>query len=258
MKTKVKQTSSQSKFKLFWEVFFFIIKVTFLGFGGGNALLPVIKNQAVDKKKWLTQDEFDDVVIVTNMLPGASVIQTVSYICIKLLGKLWGTILTLVAILPHVLVAFGILVLFSNLDPRWLKIISVGVLVSIIAFLINFASRYLKQAKNTMKLPFWITILFFTIAYSLFVPAPYNLPVVAIFTVILVYTIIYLVVRNKRKNQIKEIQEIKQISEAEIEVLENANLIKQSEIEKVKNKIYRHNLCSIHNKYCSVIEEDGE
>ncbi|MFV8418880.1 chromate transporter [Mycoplasma sp. CR] len=226
----------------FWEVFLFILKVTIIGFGGGNALMPVIQREAVNKKKWLTEEEFDDIVIVTNMLPGASVIQTLSYISITLLGKVKGTILTLVAILPHVLLAFAFLVVLTKYLPAaYLKIISVGVLVAIIAFLINFGVRYAKQAHKTMATPLWIIIFLFSAGYSLFIPAPYNLPVVAIVVVIGLYSIWYLIARKRKKPisvQAKQIEE-KKIIEISKEELEEANVETTNqavEIEKKEDK----------------------
>nr|WP_257720604.1 chromate transporter [Mycoplasma mycoides] len=35
----------------FWNIFLFILLITFVGFGGGNAIMPVIKRYAVDKYK---------------------------------------------------------------------------------------------------------------------------------------------------------------------------------------------------------------
>ncbi|TDV24259.1 chromate transporter [Mycoplasmopsis mustelae] len=195
MKTQEKKVGIRS-------LIFFVIKVTFVGFGGGNALMPIIKREAVEKRKWITQNEFDDIVIVTNMLPGASVIQTLSYICIHLLGKWKGTIVTLFAILPHVLMAFGFLLLINYIPPKYVKILSVGVLVSIIAFLLEFGIRYLKQAQKSMYLPLWFCIFIFSFVYCFFVPAPYNVPVVAIFIVLSLYFIVYFILKKKHK-QIK-------------------------------------------------------
>ncbi|MFV8483746.1 chromate transporter [Mycoplasma sp. Z473B] len=223
----------------FWEVFLFILKVTIIGFGGGNALMPVIQREAVGKKKWLTEDEFDDIVIVTNMLPGASVIQTLSYIAITLLGKVKGTILTLVAILPHVLLAFAFLVVLTKYLPaEYLKIVSVGVLVAIIAFLINFGVRYAKQAHKTMSTPLWILIFLFSAGYSLFIPAPYNLPVVAIVVVITIYSIWYLITRKKRQLNLPKVQQIEQkkICEISKEELEEADIENNIQCEDPKNK----------------------
>ncbi|MFV8468445.1 chromate transporter [Mycoplasma sp. MV126] len=239
MKTAKTKVASKASF---WEVFLFILKVTIIGFGGGNALMPVIQREAVGKKKWLTEEEFDDIVIVTNMLPGASVIQTLSYIAITLLGKVKGTILTLVAILPHVLLAFAFLVVLTKYLPaNYLKIVSVGVLVAIIAFLINFGIRYAKQAHKTMATPLWIIIFLFSAGYSLFIPAPYNLPVVAIVVVIGIYSIWYLATRKKRqlsspKQQALEQNKICEISKEELEEADIENNMQCQDVESKEDK----------------------
>ncbi|MFV8473845.1 chromate transporter [Mycoplasma sp. Z407A] len=236
MKTAKTKVASKASF---WEVFLFILKVTIIGFGGGNALMPVIQREAVGKKKWLTEEEFDDIVIVTNMLPGASVIQTLSYIAITLLGKVKGTILTLVAILPHVLLAFVFLVVLTKYLPaNYLKIVSVGVLVAIIAFLINFGIRYAKQAHKTMATPLWIIIFLFSAGYSLFIPAPYNLPVVAIVVVIGIYSIWYLATRKKRQLSSPKQQALEQnkICEISKEELEEADLENNMQCQDVQSK----------------------
>ncbi|WP_324672349.1 chromate transporter [Mycoplasma sp. 888] len=181
----------------FWQIFWFIVKVTFIGFGGGNALLPVIKREAIDNKKWITNEEMDDIVIVTNMLPGASVIQTISYISISLLGKFKGTLVTLLGILPHVIFAFIFLVILTKYIPdKYLKIISVGVLVAITPFLIAFAQRYVKQSKQSLRLPIWLIVMLFSICVSLFIPSPYNLPIFSIVIVLFIFGMMYLI--NKK------------------------------------------------------------
>lgn len=177
----------------------FILKITFIGFGGGNALMPIIKKEAVDKRKWITNSEFDDIVIVTNMLPGASVIQTISYICIHLLGKFKGILVTLFAILPHVLIAFVFLILSNYLPKEYIKILSIGVLISIISFLIDFGMRYLKQSQQSIYTPLWLVIFLFSFIYCFFVPSPYNIPVVAILFVMIIYTFLYFYLKKKNK-----------------------------------------------------------
>ncbi|WP_322962021.1 chromate transporter [Mycoplasmopsis cynos] len=180
----------------FWKLFFFILKISFIGFGGGNALMPVIKKEIVENKKLLDVKEFDQIVIVTNMLPGASVIQCISYISIKLLGKVKGIIITLFALLPHIMFSFGLLLLFSKIPEQYVQIFAIGVLVSIIAFLIDFGINYLKQSRQNIKPPFIVLIFLFSFSFCFFVPAPFNVPILAIIFVLVIYFIIYWI-KNK-------------------------------------------------------------
>ncbi|MCI5783091.1 MAG: chromate transporter, partial [Bacteroidales bacterium] len=39
-------------------------------FGGGWAMISIVQREVVDKNKWLTNDEFLDLITVTQSLPG--------------------------------------------------------------------------------------------------------------------------------------------------------------------------------------------
>ncbi|VEU70849.1 chromate transporter [Mycoplasmopsis glycophila] len=187
----------QSKKISFLAVFLFILKISFIGFGGGNAIMPVIKSEIVKQKKWITSEEFDHILIVTNSLPGASVIQTISYISIKLLGKLKGILVTLIAFIPHLIFALLILKLFKFVPLKYINYIAIGTLISIIVLLFNFGVSYLKQAKTTINLPVWLAIFVFTFTYNIFIPAPFNLPVIPIVLLIITYSLFYFLKRRK-------------------------------------------------------------
>ncbi|WP_426460941.1 chromate transporter [Mycoplasma hafezii] len=193
---------SKEKHKIsFWSVFWFIVKITFIGFGGGNALMPIIKRECVDKKQWLPLEEFDKIVIVTNMLPGPSVIQTTGYIACVCLGKTKGTIATITAMLPHVLFAFLLFKLFNFIPLEYVMYIAIGTLISIIVFLIAFAYRYLKESSKQLSAPLWIGVFAFSLCYTVFVPAPYNIPIIPILFVFFVYVIVFFIQKAKLKKE---------------------------------------------------------
>ncbi|TPR54655.1 chromate transporter [Metamycoplasma neophronis] len=197
-KTKLSETLDTGvKRPSFWRVLGFILFISFVGFGGGNALMPVIKRDAVDKYHWLTEEEFDRVVVVTNMLPGASVIEAISYISIKCLGFWKGFIITIIGILPHCFLFFGLFLAMTYVPKQYLYVVSLGVLISIIGFLINFGINYMKKSYKKMNVGLWIFLFLITLAFSLFVPVPYNMPV---FVMVLVMVIFFIIVKIQKRN----------------------------------------------------------
>ena len=175
----------------FWKVFTFILKCTFVGFGGGNALFPIIKKEAVDKRKWLSKKEFDNLVIATNMIPGPSVVESLSYIAMKQLGRVKGTICTILAILPHIMFAFGLWILAEEYLPvKYLVVLSASVMPVIIGILIAFGIRYIKMSNKELSLPIWIALFLVTISFTLFIPAPWNIPAFVMLGVIILTLII--------------------------------------------------------------------
>lgn len=180
----------------------FILKITLVGFGGGNALMPVIRNECVIRNKWLTEKEFEKIVIVTNMLPGASVIQVLGYISVKLFGKLKGFFITLIVILPHVLIAFGLFLLSNYLPTNYLFVIAIGVLSSIVGVLFAFGWNYMKTSKDKIRLPVWLFLFVFTFSFCFFVPTPYNLPIIVMIVVFIILGFIEFITYRKTKKKI--------------------------------------------------------
>ena len=56
--------------KKLWLLFFTFAKIAALVVGGGLAMLPVIEDTFVRKKKLLSQEELLDVVALTQTIPG--------------------------------------------------------------------------------------------------------------------------------------------------------------------------------------------
>jgi len=56
--------------EILWKLFFSFLKVGTIGFGGGQATIPLIEAEVVDKHAWLTGEEFSDFYAIGNTLPG--------------------------------------------------------------------------------------------------------------------------------------------------------------------------------------------
>ncbi len=199
---KNKDTQNNSKIKDFFKVLIFIFKTTFLGYGGGNALMPIIRKFAVIQNGWLDDKEFDDVVIASNMIPGPSVVEALSYIAIKKLGKFWGTIVTLIGILPHMLMALSLFIVSTKFLPKqYLWIINVSIMPVIISILIMFIIRYIKQSRKEIALPVMIALIIGSFGFCMFIPAPYNIPAIIMIATILT---VFLVEFIRTKKHLKD------------------------------------------------------
>ncbi|UUD35425.1 chromate transporter [Mycoplasmopsis caviae] len=196
------QEFQYTKKPTFFNVFCFILLITFISFGGGNALMPTIKKYAVDKYKWLSPDEFEQNVIITNMLPGPSVIEAMSYIAIKLLGFKKGMFLVILAALPHLLVFFLIFYFVSYIPQKYLFVIELGVIVAIIGSLIGFALEYYKKGRSKLKVSLWFFLFLVTFAFCFFIPSPWNMPVIIMLLIASIFASIEVI---KHKKEIKKL-----------------------------------------------------
>ena len=70
---KVKTTVSDESIKMrkFISMTMTMLKIGFIGFGGGSALIPVIEDEVVEKDKIVSEEEFNDDVMIASITPGA-------------------------------------------------------------------------------------------------------------------------------------------------------------------------------------------
>ena len=48
-----------------------MLKIGFIGFGGGTALIPVIEEEIVEKNKVVTEEQYNNEVMIASITPGA-------------------------------------------------------------------------------------------------------------------------------------------------------------------------------------------
>ena len=85
------------------DIFIAFFRSGILGFGGGPASIPLVHREVVGNFKWMTDDEFADVLSIGNTLPGPIATKMAGYIGYRVGGWL-GMINALIAtILPTVL-----------------------------------------------------------------------------------------------------------------------------------------------------------
>ena len=84
--------------KLIWAYF----KISIFGFGGGYAMLSLIRHEIVDRG-WITEHMFTDIVAISQMTPGPIGINSATYIGYTVGGGVMGSMVTTLAvILPYI------------------------------------------------------------------------------------------------------------------------------------------------------------
>jgi chromate transporter len=81
------------------ELFIGFARSGVLGYGGGPSVIPLIRYEAVEKYKWMEDEEFGDVLALANALPGPIATKMATYIGYRVKGT-WGAV---VAVLSHII-----------------------------------------------------------------------------------------------------------------------------------------------------------
>ena len=95
-----------SYWKTMLSLFLIFLKIGAFTFGGGYAMIPVIKENIIEKKKWMDEDEMIDMVAIAESTPGPIAINIATYVGFKV-GKIFGAVLSTIAVsLPSLIIIF--------------------------------------------------------------------------------------------------------------------------------------------------------
>ena len=75
---------------IYSELFVTFSKIGAFTLGGGYAMVPVMEKEIVDNKKWLTKEEFMDILVIAQSTPGLFAIDMASHIGYKFRGVAGG------------------------------------------------------------------------------------------------------------------------------------------------------------------------
>ncbi len=90
----------------FADMFLTFAKIGLFTFGGGYAMISLIEDNCVEKKKWITHDEMMDITVIAESTPGPIAINCATYVGYKQAGLLGATITTLGIVLPSFFVIY--------------------------------------------------------------------------------------------------------------------------------------------------------
>lgn len=105
-----------------FKLFIVFLKIGSFTFGGGFAMIPLIKREVVDKQKWVGEKEFFDIISISQSLPGAVAVNTSIYLGYRIGGILGAVFSTLGVTLPSLLCILAIAAFFTPF--RKLKLVS--------------------------------------------------------------------------------------------------------------------------------------
>ena len=90
------------------ELFLTFMKIGGFTFGGGHAMIPLIQKEAVENKKWVTDDDILEIIAIAESTPGPVAINCATFVGYKRAG-IWGAICaTLGVVLPSFLIIYAI------------------------------------------------------------------------------------------------------------------------------------------------------
>lgn len=96
------------------DLFLTFAKIGLFTFGGGYAMIPMIENNCVERKQWITHDEMMNVTVIAESTPGPIAINCATYTGYKKAGFIGALVATFGIILPAFIVIYLISMFLDN------------------------------------------------------------------------------------------------------------------------------------------------
>lgn len=94
-------------------LFLSFFKIGCVGYGGGPSMVPLIKNEVVNIREWMTLVDFTDILAIGNVLPGPVATKLSTVIGYEIAGPCGAVAATVAIILPGALL---LILLLNSLD----------------------------------------------------------------------------------------------------------------------------------------------
>ena len=133
---------------------YIVFKITTLTIGGGLLIISELKKIIVNKKKLISDKEFNKILATSNVIPGVTAVNFIFLIGKKLKGFKGAILLTIVGILPSIII-ITIIAFYAKLDStniyfqKFIKGAKISSAITMSMLIFEFSKKMLnKSIKN--------------------------------------------------------------------------------------------------------------
>lgn len=179
---------------MFFQLFWTYLKIGTFTLGGGYAMLPLIQREVVDRKGWIDEEEFLNMIALAQAAPGLIAVNSAIFIGWRIGGWKGVAGAVLGAVLPSFLIILAIAMVFAE----WKELPAVeavfkGVRPAVVALIAAPLFKLAKSAKIS-----WLTALI-PVAAALLIWLLHVNPVWVILATILITLVVVDCIERRRK-----------------------------------------------------------
>ena len=136
--------------KKYIDLFITMLKIGLFTFGGGYAMIALLENEFVSRRKWIEKNEFLDMVAIAESTPGPIAINAATYIGYRVLRFRGSLIATVGVCIP----SFAIIYVISLFFDKFLSLTLVanafkGIQICVIYLIFSAGVKMLKGISKT-------------------------------------------------------------------------------------------------------------
>jgi len=128
------------------DLFLVFAKIGLFTFGGGYAMLSVISDNCVEKKKWITADDMMNITVIAETTPGPISVNCATFTGYRQAGVLGAACATAGLVLPSFLIIYLISLFLDNfLEISWVAYAFNGVKIGVGFLVLEAALGMMKK-----------------------------------------------------------------------------------------------------------------
>ena len=156
------------------ELIISFARVGVLTFGGGYAMLPMLRREIVDRRAWATEEELLDWFAVSQCTPGVIAVNVATFVGCKRKGVIGGAAATLGVVLP----SFAIILILAAFIQNFSENVYVasafsGIRVCVCVLILNTVVKLLKKAVKDWPSAAILILVFAASAFFQLPPVPF-------------------------------------------------------------------------------------
>ena len=142
----------KTKSSILLRLFLTFLKIGAFTFGGGYAMIPLIQREAVEKQKWVTDDDILEIIAIAESTPGPIAINAATFVGFRTCG-FWGAFCATFGV---VLPSFVIITIISRVLQQFQQLRAVryafmGIRAGVLALILKALwGMYRKCPKHPM------------------------------------------------------------------------------------------------------------
>ncbi|MGM0704175.1 MULTISPECIES: chromate transporter [Halomonadaceae] len=126
-------------------------RIGLLGFGGGPAMIPLIRQEVVTRHRWLDDESFADILAIANTLPGPIATKMPGYIGYRIAGYAGCIIAVSAVIVPMIVAMILLLGAFRHYrDQSWIQGMSQAVIPVVMVMMAQLTLDFWNKSRLSL------------------------------------------------------------------------------------------------------------
>lgn len=134
----------------YWKIFVSFFKIGLFTFGGGYAMMPLFRQELIEKHKYITEDELIDYYSIGQCTPGVIAVNVATFTGYKIKGVCGASVATLAIVLPSLIIIMSLAGILNMLtDNKIVEHAFAGIRIGVIALILNEVFNLFKKTVTT-------------------------------------------------------------------------------------------------------------